>query len=423
MIKRIIKKLFRREKNSRSLQFFIGNLLVFGIKRHPENEEIVVFGKRVLSRPLPKRYLLKNFINISMMKTNRSEISKINDNTQHRILYILDTLEKIGGVETRLASQLDYLSKHGITPMILTEYNRFAPTFRYVNFHLDYSAPNSEQMLIQLIQETKAVAIEFQLKPSAFFESIDKCRITSYTRLGVCIHSKIRMSPRKLDGVDYCFLSSIYLKEKFSQAKCLPNWVNCCGDPVPLPAGSSDNKRSVSLFISRISSEKFPTLCNFVKLCRHYHLNFKIAGSIDKSDRKLNKRLAGLHISDDQFIGPIKTIDYLKKHAYEILLVAGVGQVPLEAAALGLPALVTPHIDRFDLSTVLTEDSFKFLRPWNMTIKQYHDAECLGNIDDFLKDFNIGKLEKYNIQHCISKYCNIENSMKYYQKIAVPLKN
>ena len=243
MIKRIIKKLFRREKNSRSLQFFIGNLLVFGIKRHPENEEIFVFGKRVLSRPLPIRYLLKNFINLSIMKTNRSEISKFYDNTQHRILYILDTLEKIGGVETRLASQLDYLSKHGITPMILTEYNRIAPTFRYVNKQQNKTTPNKKQKHKQQKQETKAVAIEFQLKPSAFFESIDKCRIKSCTRLGVCIHSKIRMSPRKLDGVDYSFLSSIYLKEKFSQDKCLPNWVNCCGDRVKRHPGEKRGRK------------------------------------------------------------------------------------------------------------------------------------------------------------------------------------
>ena len=148
-------------------------------------------------------------------------------------------------------------------------------------------------------------------------------------------------------------------------------------------------------------------------------LGFDIAGSLDTYNKKLMDEIAQLALPDESMIGPIRTLDFLRDRGSEYTFVAGVGQVPLEVASHGLPAVVVPHRGDFTLSTVLTKDNFAFLREWNMVIRLCPDFEFLGNIDAFMKDCVSNNINKYLIKDLVIQECDIENAMSKYLSIVI----
>lgn len=111
---------------------------------------------------------------------------------------------------------------------------------------------------------------------------------------------------------------------------------------------------------------------------------------------------------------------FLEKHGSEFRFIAGVGQVPLEAASFGLPAAVIPHKNDTKLATVLTEESFYFLRKWNFVIRQCPDDTCLGNFEEFMLACDNGNIDRFNVQHLVAKHCTVDEAMRVYLKQVFP---
>lgn len=409
-VKNFIKWLVHIERDTHASKLLVCSYPIVTIARNQQKEELRLFGVRIYRRPLPARYELKRLINLTLMGANHRELVKIDQNSTTRILYVMDSLEIVGGVETRLLSQFKYLSELGITPILLTEKNFFSPTFEYANFHLDFSGPNSEELLIELIRLSKATIVEFQLKSPRFLLNLNIPHLRAITRVGVCIHGNEEINHEKLRLLNYRMSSHI----KIPNASIVTNWIN------PPSFSCSPNITSKkALFISRIDSEKLPTLRNFVDLCKHYGFSFDIAGSLDTYNKKLMDEIAQLALPDESMIGPIRTLDFLRDRGSEYTFVAGVGQVPLEVASHGLPAVVVPHRGDFTLSTVLTKDNFAFLREWNMVIRLCPDFEFLGNIDAFMKDCVSNNINKYLIKDLVIQECDIENALSKYLSIVI----
>lgn len=408
----------KRYRRSYGLIFRISlrNFSIISFVRNHDREELRLLGLRVFRRPLPVRFELKRLSNLFLMEANYKALSKLDNlpNTK-RILYVVDTLELVGGVETRLVSQFKYLSEQGVTPMLLTEKNDFFDALEYVNFHLDFSAPNAEELLLKLINLSKAEVVEFQMKATKFFDNVCLDRIKTLARVGVCIHNRIKTDHKKLRELDYLLTSTHRLSKNFPGATCVPNWIkpqSCFVKPNPV-----SNK---ALIISRLDAEKFPTIKNFVELCRKNNLHFYIAGTANSPDPKLSDLFNSLNLPEDALIGPIRTLDYLKEHGSDYLFVAGVGQVPLEASVLGLPAMVVTHKNTPTLSTVLNKENFSFLRQQNMTIKEScPDDECLGNFQCFLQDCKDRRIEEYDVRSCVVEQCGIDQSMRTYMQLVL----
>ena len=325
-----------------------------------------------------------------------------------RILYVVNSLEHVGGVETRLRDQFEYLAAHGIMPIVLCERNACPSMFRYPLLQMDYSAENAEELLYELVALSGADAVEFQLKSPRLVNSVNLSGLKQIARVGACIHGETDVFPRQLLQTDYYFGTApraVLPKE----ALIIRNWIK-----MPRRTVSPSPESRKALFVSRIDNEKFPTVKNFVSLCRACGFSFSIAGSIKSGDEVLHRKLQSLHLPPDALAGPIETHAFLSAHGGEYAFVAGVGQVPLEAAAFGIPGMVIPHKDNWRLATVLTEENFSFLREWNMVIKVCPDSDLLGNVETFLEDRTRGDMKKYDLRELVRKNCSIDAAMAVY---------
>ena len=253
------------------------------------------------------------------------------------------------------------------------------------------------------------------MKSPKFMEHLNLDLLKLSVRIGGCVHGPITVDLKKLNQLDYLLVSSEYISRDYPGSAILKNWV--VDQKTILKADPSSAK---ALLISRIDTEKFPNIKNFIRVCQQNQLDFEIAGSADHehSDQKIKDFLLSLNVDEKSLIGPVRTLDYLKEHGSEYLFIAGVGQVPLEAASFGLPAMVVPHVDDPALSTVLTHESFKFLRPWNMTIKDKCPKDkCLGNLKAFFEDRKKGDFSRYDLRSEVLAECGIDKAMRNYLKL------
>lgn len=406
-------RLLTIERTSLSWRLLISSLPIFSVERNQKGVDYFFLNRRFLRCRLPLRYELKRQLNIQLMEKNTRSIRKLEGDRNRRILYVTTTLS-MGGVETRLTSQFAFLKEEGITPILLTERNDCPALMDEVNLSLDFTAPNAEELLIELIHECKADAVEFQLKSPRFIESLDLDKLQRHARVGVCLHGKVGLSPHIQKQLDY-FLAILSYRNLARKPAVIRNWIRTNTEQAR-PVNTQSNQ---ALFVSRLDKEKFPTLANFVKLCREYNLTPIIAGGGEFS-LKFVRLIRTLNLPDSAFIGSIDTIRFLQQHGSEFLFIAGVGQVPLEAASLGLPAMVVPHKEDAKLATVLTDESFHYLRDWNFVIRQCPNHECLGNFNEFLRACKEGDVEKFNARLLVEEYCGIEGAMHEYLRLVFP---
>ena len=329
-----------------------------------------------------------------------------------RILYITDSLEFVGGLETRLVKQINILRSSSLEIALLTQKNTFRPSLDFINLHLDFYAPNFSDHLLSIVRHGRFDFVEFQCHGIDYISNIDLPLLKHYCKVGLAIHNEVKgINQAFINQMDYGLLAAYRdscstLKTK--NGKDIPiirNWVNSVS---PLWTYSSQDK---ALFISRLDDDKFPTLKSFLQVCEAVGCDYEIAGQIRP------QTIMGTFISNlkpDAYIGPVDTVRFLEKKADDYLFVGGVGQVPLEALSFGIPALVATHSEDYENSRFVVKDNFDRLLHRNFVINHFLPDYSAGNIGQFINDISTGNLDDYTDTTQLRIKCSAESAMNQY---------
>ncbi|EHN5171308.1 hypothetical protein KI912_001078 [Salmonella enterica] len=392
----------------------------FGVKTRYD-----IFGLPVFSIIRESNYDLIKVCNLKILKINRKESGILCSNIKSaktnsllakriccqrkKILYVITDLNTCGGVETRLERQFKYLRKNGWFPVILSMRNDFEKLQVYPNFHLNFKAYNASELFLNLIDELKPDAIEFQFKPTNFFYDIDLNALMKKCNVGCCIHEEIKIEQPLLDKLDYR-IASAYRKSVTNVTYVL-NWTE-----LTQFSWTYKNQRK-AILVSRLSHDKLPGILNFIKICNQYNIDFHIAGSFDDNN-EIVAQLVKSCINKNAFIGYIDTIPFLKEHADEYLFVAGVGQAIMEGASLGYPALVTSLTNDYHYSSFITPDNIVCLRDTNFVIRNTNDSPPSGNLNVFFKNAYNGVIpQQFNVSQNLYELCDINTILSEYLAI------
>lgn len=373
--------------------------------RSQTGERLFLFGKKVWKRSIPDRYLLKNGCNNASIQA--CGLDDIVRQSKKTVVFVIDSIEDLGGVETRLYHEACYMKSIGYEPIIVTKYDRSDRLREFCNILLDYKAPNFTYWLDHIVRKAKPAFVEFHFKGWRYLYDIDLPNMKEKTVVGTCIHGVYRVAHSLMRQFDYRVYSCANDTNKFEDAHHIPNFIRTT------PKRWSYKKQSTALFISRISEVKLKTLENFIKICERNDIDYKIAGPIDHANVKVAKFVSRL--KEGVLIGGIDTYDYLSKHGDDYLFVGGIGQVPIEAASFGIPALILSARSE-EYSTFLTADKIPFFITWNFVINDC-PKEGLGNIDAFFRDVARGEVSQYSFGDEVNRQLSVEAVMKQHMEI------
>lgn len=375
------------------------------------SDEYAVFS-RTICRRRPRRAALAAVEEneLLMLANERMLAEPLPPGKNSRMLFITDTLDAVGGVETRLFKLLNFLEKKTtIRPCLLTQHNAFKKLEAFDNLHLRFDARNVSEGLLRIVGGGQVGVVEFQFKnPQLYYDlgtSIDSLK--RLTRVGGCFHSQLKCVPSDFDALDYQIVVSERLLRLFPKAHAVPNWISESG---VMPHVDPESRKA--LFISRIDNEKLPTLKNFVALCRANGIDYDIAGPVRSDNAKVLRRLNKLAIAKTKFIGPIDTTPFLKAHAGKYLFASGVGQAALEAASLGMPVLIASHTSSAIQSTFLTNENFSALLADNLTVKD--PSAPIGNTQAFFAAARSGTIDSFFALEAVRQFCSESALMTRY---------
>ena len=410
------------------IYFSIFRKIIFFRKINDCDVEYYVNNFRLLKLPLPNSIKKLNKYNDDQKLINDEKIEVIKNKDCDKIIFIADKLAEKGGVETRLFKLFKALrEKFNTEPVLICSQNSHKGLQGFCNIFLNFNAPNSFEYLLEFVKKVCPKSVEFQFKNPKIYLNLGRSflDLKNICIVGCCIHSVLDCNAFELDEFDYQIVVSNRLRRQFKNAFVIENWVQVCANAdrgattLHLPPSLNDaNGRA--LFISRIDKEKYPTLKNFVEICKYFKLSFDIAGPIILDKKTFLKKLKQLKVNERSFIGPIDTDTFIQSNKQKYLFIAGVGQVVLEAAAAGVPALVLTHLSNPFKSRFLTDDNFECLLSNNFTVKDEDSVD--GNLDYFMKAINSGEFDKFICKKYIflkcsedvqlSKYINLINNIK-----------
>ena len=396
---------------------------IFRIERDDVRKKVFVFGKKVYSKRYPVSDWLKAFCengfrmlyNHARYAENRDQLDRMRSGKGKRILYVTDSLESVGGVETRLVKQINYLRFSMWECALLTQENVFLPSLGFVNVHLDFHSPNFSDCLVDIARRGNFDFVEFQCKASEYIHHVDLCLLKCFCKVGLAIHGIIKIDQMLVDQMDYCFFASSYLNGLLGLATgsghpfpVIRNWVDSI---TPKWSFSGQNR---ALFISRVDDEKFPTLKSFLWICKKIGCDYEIAGNISKSS-KMGDFIRKMEYN--RFIGTVDTVRFLERHANDYLFVGGVGQVPLEALSFGIPALVATHHEDYEYSRFVVRDNFDRLASNNFVIRHFLPDDTAGHFEQFIHDRSTGNLDRYTDTTLLYARCTVESAMRQYMAL------
>ena len=402
------------------------NITVFGreilnIRRTERRTELCIFGKRIARFSLPKSLLMNAARNDALDAVNRLEIERFErehpDRTQlPRILFVVDTLETVGGVETRTEKLFDFLRRNGFEPIILAEKNFYTPLKDFINLRLITEAVNVDAKLFDIVRLVKPVTVEFQFKEPKLFHSIDIERLKKLSRVGCTIHGVVNLDLSKVARLDYYIkvAKSLYTEPELPHAILVKNWI------LRYPKVTFNPQARKALFVSRIDKEKLPTLKSFLRICQKHNIAFEITADRQAIPSRLMDALS--EVPDETFIGTVHATKFLQEHGSEYLFVGGVGQAAMEAAAMNMPTLVCSHKIDEESSTFLTKESILFLSEWNFVIRKCPNNPCLGNEAEFFKIMesnpaNVQAFAQFQNAELIQEICGEEKVLTRYTRM------
>ena len=316
---------------------------------------------------------ISNIISSSRSSLNTSAISH-----KKKILYITDYLLEIGGTETRLLHLFDFMERNGYECIIMTgEGNYLTRIKKYRNITLNFNANNFQKHLHNFIKENNIDVIEFQAKGIDYFPNINFYELRKIVKVGLCIHNNLNFEKIHFNDFHYKFRTVSTMGHDFlEKIQRIPNWIVECH---PIWRYKSQKR---AIFISRLNdNEKAPTLKSFISICQRIGCDFSIAGNV-KGKTKTSEIVANL--DEHHYIGVIDTLQYLQENADNVLFVGGVGQVPMEAASLGIPALVCTHHQDYTKSRFVTNENMNFMIENNFVINHHIPQSESGNLSCFI---------------------------------------
>lgn len=332
------------------------------------------------------------------------------------IIYVVDSLVIVGGVETRMEAYCRDLTKSGYWVVIVSSINKNLILQGYDNCCLDLTAANASESLLELVAKLKPTYLEFHFKFVQIMKRLDMTTLRSQTKIGCVIHNVIDSAFLSHFKFDYICVVSELLRLRYEkelpQAIVIPNSVanakNCYLYP--------EEKPYKAIIISRICKEKQPTLEAFIAFCREQGVTPYLGGPCD-GRKNIKKYLSQKYqLKDENFLG-VYDLQNLVNEPGKYLFVGGVGQAVMEAGILGYPVFLTSHLG-LKYSLFLTSENFSAFLPENMTIKRpniYKTSTTLRN-DDFQKII-VGKTKEYNLNSVISKNCAFDQVFAEYLQL------
>lgn len=325
------------------------------------------------------------------------------------ILYLAKYINNFGGIETRILAYAEALSKINCNVIFVSEQNDCDTIkSRFTCLRINFHARNFEKSLIKIIRNYHIDIVEFQTRSRRFIYALDLDELKRHCRIGCCIHGEIpAIDIDTLNSMDYrIFISDLLCSidyDKLNDYKILPNAIRCTGREWEY------NNQTKALIISRIAKDKFNQLCSAIEYCFERKIPFTIAGSTkyDNTAKRLKKRY---DLGDETFTGnEIDTISYPKKHKEDYLLVAGVGQVLLEAGALGYPCLLVSDLGP-GYSTFLTRKNIRGNFGRNLTLTYFSKSKQHLQVQELdtsvISDYDISQelRQDYNMADRIHEY-------------------
>lgn len=276
-----------------------------------------------------------------------------------------------------------YVDQHGFEPVILTTGSQeYKPLQRYANLRLNFYAKNFNELLLNLVKSEHIDFIEFQVKSVQYFNNIDFDSLRRVCRTGLHIHSKIDIGKIDLQWFDYVVrATSSWGDKQVGQIPQIPNWVES------IKGGWSYQGQKKALFISRLDSEKFPTLLSFIGICRSIGCDFDIAGNISTRSNRVRHKIIGLlsKLDNCNYLNEIDTETFLEENVNKYLFVGGVGQVAVEAMSYSVPVLVCTHLVDYTYSRFITKENFNRFVENNfiVNINRWIPDDYQGTVDHF----------------------------------------
>ncbi len=406
---------------------FVFRLEIFGfplltLQRTRTREHFFFGTHRIFVRNLPSVFKLADIENAALYSRNESILRAL-PNKGFRILYVVDSLDTTGGTERRLHSQLRHLKKEQtkdglpIVPIVLTQSSQYAPLNQeFAVLRMNFHAPHFAEDFIELVAREHIDLVEFQFKKERYAYDIDLKAVKRRCRIGCFMHNLAR-EPKRSNRAFYSQfhyrLSSQRTWDGFFSR--VPNWIESCN---PLWHYSSQRK---ALYIGRSDKSKVPSLLRFIKVCKENGISFEIACPLPVS-RHWTRALKKEKIPSTSFIGAIDTLSFLKEHASDYLFVAGIGQVPVEAASFGIPAFLPSSRKKDSDGVFLTNEAVQFFHEWNFVINECPRANHLCNIREFFDEtFAMERGQISSKFDVVDELCRLrlkKNVMAQYRRLA-----
>lgn len=408
----------------------------FSISRTFQREELFLFGKKIGIRNLPSSFAQSSILNSVMNRRNEKILKQLHStesaiingidspgedsidfSTRKNkiILLMTDHLFTVGGAETRIVRTAELLKNLEFIPVILSQHNSHPPSQKFFNLTLDYRDPNLSSILSNWIERGLLHGIEFHIKNPRMLYDLPLFDWKNKIVLGVQIHNVFSLTERLKQQLNHCHYIVSSQSDFVPKSSIVRNWVNIIPPPETL---WYFKQQKHALFISRLSKDKTTHFLNFVSFCRKQGLDFHIAS--DWPERGWQHHfIQSLALYPHQFIGPISTSHHLRKFIHKYLFIAGVGQIPLEAASLGFPtAVVSSKLpSNFAEPLIFLDHSnVGFLHQWNFVINQCPIESLTPNSQKFMDDFRNGTVSAdFEVSQKILKLRTPEKLMEIYQ--------
>ncbi len=381
-------------------------MFLFHIEKQ-RHHGFLCFGKRKLLRFSERRVF-----NRENCRRNRELLEAMLDATTREkpgILFVANNMQQYGGVETRLAALISELKQHGFAVYLMTEEGESrnaALQQETIPCPMRFHAENLGEILIEFVRARRIEVVEFQFKTSRYLRDIDLRELSRHTVSGCTIHGKGRYEWAQIRLLDYrVFISErlrVFYRMSPEEVEIVPN-----AAPFMPPAWRFGNQKK-AIYVARIGRGKNPHLIAFLEFCRANNLKFDIAGS-GKNEGQMREIAARLcrkyDFPPECFIGAVNTRTFLKDHAGEYLLAAGVGLVVAEAAMLGYPSLILSD-SGLKWSTFLAPENLPHFSERNFTIRKQPIPRTL----------DLSRLEEYSLHEEVAKMRNLETIATDYRR-------
>ncbi len=327
------------------------------------------------------------------------------------ILYVASNYVDFGGIETRIFQYANQLQALGWNVYILSENNVNKKLNEFVNFNLIFDGDNLDKCLNEIIDRYKIDVVEFQFKHPKILKNLDIARLKTKARVGCVIHNLGIKDINSINKFDYKIMVSRYMYENYYIGiKDAVVIQNCINPDTNLPVWQYKNQET-ALMISRINMDKIKSIECFIKYCRKNGYDFKIAGEEPDGYNLKNELITKYNLSEEHFIGPVKTVEYLSEHMNEILFVGGVGLVILEAAYLNYPCLVCSDYRSENYSFVTNSNAELFD---NFTIRKESLVSQQKKKESYL---DLSRIEEYELRNYISQNRNLKTNVGKYIEV------